>query len=625
VIKRVQIIGLRGKDFDLELGPMNLIIGPNRAGKTTIADAIRWGVLGYIPGMNTPPRGWAELIGNGTTGAQVALKDVKGAATWCELRLEKGVPKVTRAAERATDVNVLTLDPKRFFAQTGPVRAQMVAEASASQFDWKVLIPEALQGSGYEDWERWQEWIGHAMECAKNERSEQADKRKMLTQTLRGLESLRGLVIEDGVEQRRALTQAQQSLGKLGEQLRAVTEQVAKAESPVANEAESQLDAVRRALQQFIGREHDEESYADRLKDAQMKLEEATVGSGAMDERTVARRRNEMLSVSNDLAVQQSRITQLEEGRKTIEAKYAKLKKAKGCPTCGATGKMFAQALKTAQEAELGMHGMHLEQAMVARSAAAANLLEAQEALAEAEKQLARISEQRKALIVLQEEAQLIELWKAHDNLLAGIKSEAAQIDVQGLRERQYEISCEIEDATEAVKTLEHHLSEINYRRSQKRQLADVDTKLAEAEAFWQTANKQVSELEALRERFTAMSLEPVLERLATFTAGIFHEQVTLDGTELGRIVGSRWVPLTQFSGSEQAVAVAGLTCALQGTNERSIVLADELSSFDDQHLEKFLANVSAAIKAGILTQFIGFSTPRKKKIVAEGLTTILI
>src|SRR5262252_7435509 len=52
MIKRVQIAGLRGKSFDLATGPVTLIIGQNTAGKTTIADAIKWGMLGYIPGMS---------------------------------------------------------------------------------------------------------------------------------------------------------------------------------------------------------------------------------------------------------------------------------------------------------------------------------------------------------------------------------------------------------------------------------------------------------------------------------------------------------------------------------------------------------------------------------------------
>jgi hypothetical protein len=42
-------------------------------------------------------------------------------------------------------------------------------------------------------------------------------------------------------------------------------------------------------------------------------------------------------------------------------------------------------------------------------------------------------------------------------------------------------------------------------------------------------------------------------------------------------------------------------------------VIPDELSSFDDEHVQTFLKNVKEAIAAGLLMQFVGLSTPRKE------------
>jgi hypothetical protein len=160
---------------------------------------------------------------------------------------------------------------------------------------------------------------------------------------------------------------------------------------------------------------------------------------------------------------------------------------------------------------------------------------------------------------------------------------------------------------------LEKQLRELDYRRSQKRQLDQIETELEEAEADWTEENTKVHDLEELRDRLLAMSMQPILTTLALFTKKIFAEPLSLDGTELGRMIGGRWVTLNQFSGAEQAVSIAALSCALKGDpKKQNLVLADELSSFDDEHLAQFLRNVSEAIAAGVLTQFVGFSTPRK-------------
>jgi hypothetical protein len=222
----------------------------------------------------------------------------------------------------------------------------------------------------------------------------------------------------------------------------------------------------------------------------------------------------------------------------------------------------------------------------------------------------AELDEERQKL---EDEAQLITLWKKHDELAAEVDQHRQSYDVQGLQERMYDIQCEMQEQDDINRQIELELQQVNYKRSQKKQLEQVETQLQAAETAWEIHNKTVKELELLGDRLTAMSLEPLLGVMARFTKGIFDEPLSLQGTELGRMIVSRWVPLGQFSGSEQAVAIAALSCALQGNPEhKNLVLADELSSFDDPHLTQFLSNVAGAIEAGVLDQFIGFSTPRK-------------
>lgn len=611
MIKNVEIKGLRGKSFELPLGAVNLVIGENTAGKTTIADAIRWGLLGYIPGMAQPPRGWVDLLASGETSASVSLDlGPNTALIWRTMTLEKGSLKVI-GSEGAPGINILTLDPAQFFAATGPKKAQLIAEASVSSFDWKALVPEARRNAAFKGAVAWSSWVGQAIDSAKAERSKLADRKKTLGQTLRGLEAIRDVVIENDSKLKEELAETQQQLGVLKDAHRAVTQQIQNVQqTQTVSKAQARLDQVRHMLQEHIGRTHEAETIEDRLRECKARLDEFNAMSGVLPgPHELEEKRRKLSKSESDVAVHGSRILQIEAGLKMVDAKYVKLKKAKKCPTCGATGAAFTKAVMTLQDEETAGQQKQLADAR----------FEHKEAIEKRDQLQARWDENVKALeqkagleielSALKDEAQLIALWREHDELVEKTKTEQIY-DVQALEERRYDIFCEMEDQNEVIGKLEKELNEATYKRSQKRQLAEIEAQLEAAEAGWTEQNAAVGDLDALRERFTAMSLEPILATLELFTKGIFEERLSLDGAELGRMVGNRWVPLDQFSGAEQAVAYAAFTCALQ--QQGSIVLADELSAFDDEHLTCFLRNVVAAIEAGKLAQFIGFSTPRK-------------
>jgi hypothetical protein len=434
-----------------------------------------------------------------------------------------------------------------------------------------------------------------------------------LTATLRGLEGLREIVIGNDTGLKAKLDKHKEGIGSLKEQLRAVTKQIAKAKEPLPGSAQNQLDGIRRALQEFLGRSHDPDTYAERLTDCELRLKELqldqpTTGPKGLEQLKVALRQEQ-----NDAQLQVSRAGQLDERIKTIKAKYADLRKHKRCPTCGTAGKHLTAALNIAEKKELDDVSGLLREAEMMREAAHERLEEVGNKLVAAEEYWQKREALELMLGDLKDEGKLIELWKQHDLLVEKAQAEGQMYDLEALEGRRYDIQCELEDAEESAVEWEKELAEIGYKRSQRKQLAEIERRLAEAEAGWEKQNKHVHELEALRARLTAMSMEPILKTLGIFTAAIFDEPLSLEGSELGRMVGSRWVPLSQFSGSEQAVAVAALSCALKADPKRqNLVLADELSSFDDVHLGQFLKNVAAAIQAGVIEQFIGFSIPRK-------------
>lgn len=615
MIKRVQLAGLRGKSFDLATGPITLVIGQNTAGKTTIADAIKWALLGYIPGMSAPPRGWGDLLGNGMTQASVELELEDGNKVTRSMWLEKGSVKMEDWSGQFAAVNVLALDPEKFFAATGPTKAQMVAEASGTAFDWKALVAEELQNEGFKHALSWSSWVGLAIDSAKTSRSMAADQKKTYAAALRGLEALRQIVVEDDTKLKSQLDAGKEKVGTLREQVRAVNEQLSKALNKEGDKVQSQLDAIRRTLQQFLGKDHDADSYDQRCRDWQMEVDElkVAVGIDVPKQGELEKLRVQLANLQVEIQLQEGKLLQARGQLDTIGEKYDKLRKLKCCPTCGTKGKGFSEALKVAEGADRAAVVQEVDVTNAQMKASTAEWQRVNKRVQAGDAYWAKKDALDAQKAELEQEAKLIALWKEHDRLVEAQQAEARTYDTSALQERKYDLECELQSQQEDNEVIEKQLAEITYKRSQKKQLAAIEIQLELAEKLWTASNLHVGQLEELRRRFTAMSLEPILATLAIFTDGIFTEPLSLEGHELGRMVGNRWVPLDQFSGAEIAVAMAALTCALQpGNAQKNLVLADELSSFDDEHLSTFLGNVHVAVGAGILEQFVGFSIPRK-------------
>jgi hypothetical protein len=569
--------------------------------------------------MSAPPRGWADLLAENM--ASVELETDAGTIAR-SMRLERGSVKMTDTGV-VTGFNVLSLDPDRFFNETGPKRAQTVAEASQYDgFEWKGMVPAHLLAST-KTYKHWTPWVAHELDEWKLRLSELAAAKKMYAQTLRGLETLRGLVIEDDTQKKVKLDQMKEKLGQLKQTVKAVEDQIEKARKPrVQSTTQKQLDGILRQLQDYVGWMHDAETIEQRASTNEKAIK-ARVARGIVKTDMLAKATQERSQESLTINTLEAQIAQAQMTLKAIKAKYDRLRTAKCCPVCGTAGKSFKAAI---DKIETDESTPATEQLRASREAMAKHKKQYDVIDAELEKAQAILNEQqeledeRQKLIV---ERRLIGLWSMHEALVKQLQAETIPLDLAGLEERKYEIECDVEDLADSITIVENEVQQIAYNRAEKRKMEDVEKSLSAVEEQWVATNTQVQELDQLRARFTAMSLMPILKTLETFTAGIFSEPVALEGTELGRMIGAKWVPLTQFSGSEQAVAMAALTCALRVGKAENIVIVDEMGSFDDEHLALFMKNVQAAVSEKVLTQFVGLTTPRKS--VVKGVTIIRI
>jgi DNA repair exonuclease SbcCD ATPase subunit len=94
---RVTTKGFKAHDADHELAALTVLSGPNGSGKSTIADAVRFGALGYIPALGKRPVDTAVLMANGGLQVEISLDDGRTIARGLS-RTDKGYTQTAEAS-----------------------------------------------------------------------------------------------------------------------------------------------------------------------------------------------------------------------------------------------------------------------------------------------------------------------------------------------------------------------------------------------------------------------------------------------------------------------------------------------------------------------------------------------
>lgn len=313
------------------------------------------------------------------------------------------------------------------------------------------------------------------------------------------------------------------------------------------------------------------------------------------------------------------------------------------CPCCGAVRAVWdAQKIWDSEEALVAAQAGHAE---------------AEKALADLESEI-HISRTRKAeveslLAIVAANAQRMAAQSEYDREVAELAEQQEQLghlpcweheqqeDLDALREEERVIGEELADIAreaEAVKghekrrTLEGQLDELQIERDraniESEAAIEALAELEKAQAEVDAATARAAEVEKARKEAAAAAQEetiwdsaleihrkecnaetvkvfkPLLDFARQITDGCLPTPLDNNGLTLGRFDGAHFITLDTFSGSEKAVALAGIVTALAATGS-GLVMIDEFSTFDDAKKGRFVDNLAAAIERGDIAQAV--------------------
>lgn len=626
----------RSRSQDFKPG-VNLCIGANGAGKTTLANAIGFVLSGKVPGLPKTNGGIMDALGSGLRMA--ASLDIGGKTYDRSLtRSGKGVKGEAKQPAPADLVPPVMLDLEPFLAASPKARASMILGACGD--DVPAKLRSLLAETGLEKltgtikaFDDVQEWLASVDEIAKATASGYTRSIAEMKATLSGMEVLdTSAPAPSGPplsELRANVSRLEREIATLTGEANAIASRPAPVQPPgerpngTAESFETQLaeaQAKLRAAQADLTQAQAGRQAWDRWQTERGRLE-AKLAEAQAAYQVVADGWEEVEGLENKLLLAQQAL-----GASVAALRAATNSTLAGketCPCCGAGKAHWAvtppddiQTLKKqVDDNEAKVEALYQQgKAAAAVSRASDAVLRAaadMEAQPPAEATRYDVDACQDALDDLTEtadtlaaEARRARAWDAYD--VAAKMAEASAIRAAQIGENITELSEQLDSARGALATAEaSHAAQAQAearqatRRQAEERLASLEADEAafkEARQAWQEGVSRIMD-EALR---------GVLKVCEVFTAGLFAAPLTVHELCLGRYEAAVWVPFDSFSGSDKRIATAAIQAALAVNHQGfKLVIVDEFGVIDPNRKPAVLANLAAAVEAGLVSQVL--------------------
>jgi hypothetical protein len=611
-ITRVEAENLKGRSFAYDLSPQVAIVGDNFSGKTSIIDAIRLALIGYIPELGKLPKATAQLASDQYMA--VSLSFDQGECT--QLIVKDG--RVTRFQEKGLD-EIPLLNAAAYLGMRDRERYQYVFGIAKTPNEFTPASIEAeLEQISFED--------------APSEELVRA----------------KAAVIKTVANHLRTVTPFQQALSDTIEELKMwFAKYNARAKDTqgavrVLTELKNRQETMAGNVQQFAEADEDARVASQKALETLLQTKERAKAALTYDQRAtrVKELQEAVLSTEETDKLERLIAEATASLKPEVESKYStadlealrwahseamtayngfsvRLKDTDAerkalvtqavCPHCGAKGKHWKNNLRATLDARTKV----LREAV---EISAQGLVERKAEMDEAEREVKRAQDELAHNRVVNEnilgwQKQLEKARKFRDQWQGQLDKEIAQLS----REQAVPVTAEeLAKALNGNTDAEKAYTEAR-RRLREAQLLEHDLKrAAQSQLEHEDAAANVAVIKVfgkvLREKQAAL-VDLVFGDLLKIANGIvgailasplaFHEG------EVGRWDGHRWVSHKTFSGTEQALTFVAIAAALSQGAPLRLLIFDELGRLDAMRREQIIGLLKKALADGHIDQFI--------------------
>ncbi len=293
-----------------------------------------------------------------------------------------------------------------------------------------------------------------------------------------------------------------------------------------------------------------------------------------------------------------------------IYGERQKVDAATVCPFCGASGEGW-KALRIAELETAGADAMKVHgDALTAGAAADEELRGATEAKQAIDQQK---SDRDTCLQRITDGNALIARLELVNTRVIALKEEQVRLlpDDPELTAAVETAQTEINVLAQEARDLDALLATVQQRAGDLVRLAQAEKERDEAAKLKDLALAAGKELAVIRGEIVEAAFGPLLATANAIFGGILPSPLAFKDGEVGTWRSGAWIGHRTFSGAEKALTYAAIQAALAAASPVKIMLLDELGRFTGPNAEKVATQVVLALRECRLDQFLGVDPER--------------
>lgn len=618
-ITKVEATNLKGRTFSYELSPAVAIVGDNFTGKTSIIDAIRLALIGYIPELGKTNAATYQLASDDPMTVLLTLDNGQSIGVTAYLdKTAKVAHKIyanePSALTEESTMNIPLLNASAYFAMTERDRYNYVFNVAKlpAEFSTESIIAECERISFEEEHteeiekakadviatlrkvkDPVQEFLRYTVELMKNTFTTWNARAKDTQGAVRVMAELKNREAAMGAsareleeEKRKAGEVCSLALGKVGE-----------------------LDRQKRDARAY----QDRKTHAETLRravvtdaDSEISKLETNIKEAALMLKVVAEPKTDVQALRDALMLEQARLPIKKSGLDDIDERLTILATQTYCPYCKTRGARW----KDEAERELNFNKAKTDKDIKASEKTIAALK------TKVQKADEELQEWREVSAKNRELNQKITLWQGQIDQInakrAEWKASLEKVEKAVGDEVKAPSEKDLREADEALEARKRALATVTDRLRAADLLAHELKRGAQAQLEHERAKAFVRVTKAVRETLETKK-EALVDRVFNDLLAVANGMVGLllptplafhEG-EVGRWDGHRWISNKTFTGAEQALTFVAIAAALSQSSPIKLVIFDELGRLDERHILNLLCALFAAKDTGWIDQFI--------------------